>query len=77
MLNGSVLLSTVLFGRHNDANPDGYVVKHKNNNKFDNRLKNLQLITQQQKCKKNIMLSFITSVLKGVNLKQHIILQKN
>lgn len=45
-------MSTILFRRHNGANPDGYVVDHKNNNNGDNRLKNPQLITQQQNFKR-------------------------
>ena len=33
--------------------PDGKVIDHINNNKEDNRLLNLQLITQKQNCKKS------------------------
>ena len=38
---------------HNGLIPEGKVIDHINSNKEDNRLCNLQLITQQQNCKKS------------------------
>ena len=37
----------------NDLIPDGKVIDHINNDKTDNRLCNLQLMTQQENCKKS------------------------
>lgn len=34
--------------------PDGLVIDHINNNRLDNRLENLQAVTQQQNCEKKI-----------------------
>ena len=42
-----------VFECFNGLIPDGKVIDHKNNNKEDNRLCNLQLITPQQNCKKS------------------------
>ena len=39
---------------HNGIIPEDKVIDHINNNKEDNRLCNLQLITQQQNCKKSV-----------------------
>ena len=36
-----------------DIIPDGKVVDHINDNKEDNRLCNLQVVTQQENCKKS------------------------
>ena len=38
---------------HNGVIPEGKVIDHINNNKEDNRLCNLQLVTHQQNCKKS------------------------
>ena len=38
---------------HNGMIPEGMVIDHINNVKDDNRLSNLQLLTQQENCKKS------------------------
>ena len=38
---------------HNGIIPEGKVIDHINNNREDNRLCNLQLLTQQENCKKS------------------------
>ena len=38
----------------NGVIPEGKVIDHKNDDKEDNRLSNLELMTQQQNCKKSI-----------------------
>jgi hypothetical protein len=44
-------LNRLIWEAFNGAIPDGYVVDHKNNNKKDNRLENLQLLT----CSENLL----------------------
>ena len=46
------LINRIVLQCHHGIIPDNYVVDHKNDNKMDNRLKNLQLLTSQQNTNK-------------------------
>ena len=49
----SVIAHRFIYECYNGIIPDDMVIDHINDNKQDNRLKNLQLCTQQQNCKKS------------------------
>ena len=49
----SVLVHRFVYECYNGVIPNGMVICHINDDKKDNRLCNLQLITQQQRCKKS------------------------
>lgn len=47
--NGKMMpLHKVIWIKANGAVPSGYIVHHKNGNKLDNRLENLEILTAQQ-----------------------------
>ena len=48
-----VYVHRFIYECYHGAIPEGMVIDHINDNKYDNRLKNLQLCTQQQNCKKS------------------------
>ena len=48
-----VFIHRFIYECYNGLIPDGMVIDHVNDDKQDNRLHNLQLVTQQQNCKKS------------------------
>lgn len=51
----SIPLSRVLYVWFKEDIPDGYVIDHKNNDPFDNRLSNLKMTTIEQNLKKRFV----------------------
>ena len=49
----TVLVHRFIYECYNGVIPEGMVIDHINDDKKDNRLCNLQLMTKQQKCKKS------------------------
>lgn len=52
--NKTYYVHRFIYECYNGVIPDGKVIDHINDNKVDNRLCNLQLLTQQQNCKKSV-----------------------
>jgi len=50
MFNGK-MLQNIIWEEHNGAIPETYFVHHRNENKLDNRINNLELTTRAEHCR--------------------------
>lgn len=56
---------------HNGNIPDGFVINHKNNNSLDNRIINLELVTQAVNCRRKSIHKKSTTGVRVMTVKEH------